>query len=152
MHEPIRAHSLLVTAVLLVTCLAACAGGAAAPSTPASSGAPLEPSAPAASTVPSEGGSVGAIASADAAAQAVIDHDPRFSGFEPEDPEIIGACCWWTAEETADGWEVTMHAGWGDCPAGCINRHEWVYGVSPAGDVELLRESGDPVPPGELPG
>jgi hypothetical protein len=49
--------------------------------------------------------------------------------------------------------------GWGDCPSGCIYRHEWVIEVQPtvAGDgsvsyaVRLLSESGDPIPAGGVP-
>jgi hypothetical protein len=36
--------------------------------------------------------------------------------------------------------------GWGDCPAGCINEHRWTYAVSSTGDVDLVDESGDPLP------
>ena len=40
--------------------------------------------------------------------------------------------------------EITV--GWGDCMAGCIERHVWTYEVSPDGTVELIAEQGDPVP------
>jgi hypothetical protein len=41
---------------------------------------------------------------------------------------------------------VTIRIGWGDCPAGCINEHRWVYSVGRDGKVELTREDGDPLP------
>jgi hypothetical protein len=60
---------------------------------------------------------------------------------------MIGQCCWWEAGGERDGWVVTIHVGWGDCPAGCIDRHEWTYSVSPAdGMVSLISETGSPVP------
>ena len=64
---------------------------------------------------------------------------------------MIGQCCWYEVTEAADGWDVLVHAGWGDCPSGCINKHEWTYSVSQTGEVELTGETGDPVPAGELP-
>ena len=39
-----------------------------------------------------------------------------------------------------------MTNGWGDCPAGCINKHNWVFEVSAAGVVAPAGESGDPLP------
>ena len=81
----------------------------------------------------------------------MLAEDPRFAGFGPQDPDMIGQCCWYEVTEAGDGWNVLVHAGWGDCPAGCINKHEWTYSVSPTGEVELTGETGDPVPAGELP-
>jgi hypothetical protein len=34
--------------------------------------------------------------------------------------------------------------GWGDCQAGCISRHVWVYDVDAGGAVTLVEERGDP--------
>ena len=88
---------------------------------------------------------------ADAAAR-VIATDPRFEGAIELSPDIIGASKYWEAEALDGGaYQITMTIGWGDCPAGCINRHVWVYSVSADGQVELIEESGDPIPDGSLP-
>jgi len=77
--------------------------------------------------------------------------DTRFEGFEARDPDMIGGCCWYEATEIEGGYQVVMHVGWGDCPAGCINKHTWTFAVTPDGEVGLVGESGDPVPPGDFP-
>ena len=41
---------------------------------------------------------------------------------------------------------VTVRIGWGDCQAGCIDEHTWVYAVSPDGSVTLQSEGGGTVP------
>lgn len=41
----------------------------------------------------------------------------------------------------------TFSLGWGDCPAGCIFRHNWKYYAS-KDSLALVEESGEPVPPG----
>ena len=87
----------------------------------------------------------------EAAAALVLATDPRFSGIGPVDPNVIGACCSWSVAPSDDGWTVTIEIGWGDCPAGCIDRHHWVYGVTRAGAVSLLREDGPPLPAGVPP-
>ncbi len=82
------------------------------------------------------------------AAARVAEVVPGFAGVGPKDPNIIGGCCFWEAHQTPDGHEVTFEVGWGDCQAGCIERHRWTYTVSWIGAVTLLTDSGDPVPPG----
>ena len=57
--------------------------------------------------------------------------------------------------------KLSYFKGWGDCPAGCINRHYWQIEVTPvpattAAEIEfkvsVLSESGSPLPqPGEDP-
>ena len=85
----------------------------------------------------------------EAAAALALAQDPRFAGIEAFDPNVIAACCSWTAVPAAAGaWTVTIEIGWGDCPAGCINRHHWVYAVAHDGKVTLSSEDGPPVPPG----
>lgn len=60
---------------------------------------------------------------------------------------MIGASAWWTAESiTDDGFRISYVIGWGDCQAGCINRHQWVFEVTADGAVTLVDESGEPVP------
>jgi hypothetical protein len=81
------------------------------------------------------------------AAALVIASDPRFSGATPLTPDIIGASKWWTATPLeGGGYRIELTLGWGDCPAGCINRHVWTFDVSPAGALTLVSELGDPVP------
>jgi hypothetical protein len=99
-------------------------------------------SAPVASS--SSGG--GPVTSPDEAAQRVIALDPHFTGLQPKNPDLIGACCFYEATTTADGYQVNIELGWGDCPAGCINRHRWSYAVAPDGSTTLLSDTGDPVP------
>jgi uncharacterized surface anchored protein len=88
------------------------------------------------------------ISSPEAAAALVVASDPRFAGIGPKDPNLIGACCWWEASAGQDGFDVRVEIGWGDCPAGCINRHDWTFSVTTAGAVTLVSEQGPPVPAG----
>jgi hypothetical protein len=78
----------------------------------------------------------------------VLDQNDLFTGIAPRDPELIGQAAWYEVTAVSDGWQVEVWIGWGDCPAGCINAHRWAYAVSRAGVVELVAESGDPLPPG----
>jgi hypothetical protein len=62
---------------------------------------------------------------------------------------MIGACCWYSAVPTSNGaFEVMIEIGWGDCPAGCVSKHDWLYTVGSDGAVALARESGPEVPIG----
>ena len=103
----------------------------------------VQPSSVPASSSPTGGGP---ITSPDEAAQRVLVLDPHFTGLQPKNPDLIGACCFYEATTTADGYQVNIELGWGDCPAGCINRHRWSYAVAPDGSTTLLSDSGDPVP------
>jgi hypothetical protein len=47
---------------------------------------------------------------------------------------------------TADGFEVVVRIGWGDCPAGCIDEHTWTYQVARDGAVGFVGEQGPAVP------
>ena len=76
----------------------------------------------------------------------VLQQNPLFAATAPRDPEVIGQADWYEVHETAEGWQVEIRMGWGDCPAGCINEHRWTYAVSSPGDVDLVEESGDPLP------
>ena len=91
------------------------------------------------------------VTTAEAAVARVVADNPVLAGIEPENPDMIGACCFWRAEESADGFRVEFEVGWGDCPAGCIDRHRWTYEVSRDGSVELIAEEG-PVVPADVPG
>lgn len=97
-----------------------------------------------AATSSSAGG--GQVANPDEAAQRVIALDPHFAGLKPKNPDLIGGCCFYEATTTTDGFQVNVELGWGDCPAGCINRHRWSYAVARDGTTTLLSETGDPVP------
>ena len=151
--RPLLAVLLVVLAGCSASAGAPVPGGAAsaAPSPAPASEAPasVQPSsAPAASS--STGG--GSVTSPDEAAQRVIALDPHFTGLQPKNPDLIGACCFYEATTTADGYQVNIELGWGDCPAGCINRHRWSYSVAPDGSTTLLSDTGDPVPSNFPPG
>jgi hypothetical protein len=118
----------LILAALL---LAACSG---APSTASTPGSPSLPPT--------------TITTGDEAAARVIEANPSLAGIGPHDPNMIGECCSWQGSATGDGFTVTFEVGWGDCPAGCIDRHSWTYAVSRDGAVTLIDEQGPPVPPG----
>jgi hypothetical protein len=137
---PIRA-----AAVLAVALLAGCAGGAA-PHGSAGPTAGLSVSAP-----PSAGpGAAGSVSTPDEAATRVIASEPKFKNVHRKDPNLIGQCCWYETAPGQDGFRVKITMGWGDCPSGCIDSHVWTYEVSRSGEIELIGESGDPVPPGAL--
>jgi hypothetical protein len=112
-----------------------CAGGAASTSPPGASPSP----------------SAVTITTPEGAAARVAEVEPSFAGIGPKDPNMIGGCCYWEAVQTADGFDVTFEVGWGDCQAGCIERHRWTYTVSEDGAVTLRTEDGPPVPSG-IPG
>ena len=90
--------------------------------------------------------------SAAAAAARVLASYPQFAAIGPLNNDAIGQCCWFEAAAAPGGYKVTIHVGWGDCPAGCIDKHEWTYNVSAAdGSISLVAETGPSVPPG-IPG
>ncbi|MBA3877028.1 MAG: hypothetical protein C0498_08855 [Anaerolinea sp.] len=128
--------SLLVGVVFLV---AACSSGSGVSPTPA-----------APSPTPTPVGA--AVESPEDAAALVIAADPRFAGMSRRSPDVIGASGWWEAEPLdGGGYRIKMTIGWGDCPAGCINRHTWTFDVSAGGEVRLVEEAGDPLPAGVFP-
>lgn len=122
--------ALLVTSLLL---FAACS--AAGPS-PSPSPSPSQP----AVTTPEQ-----------AAARVKAEH-PEFARLTPPNPDLIGACCWYEATAVDGGYQVVVTVGWGDCQAGCIDRHVWTFAVAPDGRVGLIGEVGPTVPAGQLPG
>ena len=111
-----------------------CAGGAASTSTPSPTSSP--------STLPVP------VNTPEGAAARVAEVVPELAGIGPKDPNLIGGCCFWEAVPTVDGFEVTFEVGWGDCQAGCIDRHRWTYSVSRDGAVTLITEGGPAVPSG----
>lgn len=82
---------------------------------------------------------------ADGAVRLVLAQDERFTGIGPRNPDLIGQAAWYEVAASNAGWQVQIYMGWGDCPAGCINHHTWVYEVTRAGEVEPLSEEGDPL-------
>jgi hypothetical protein len=114
----------LALPILILLLLAACASSAATPS-----------------------GAGGRVDSPAAAAARVLAAYPQFAGIGPLNTEMIGQCCWYEVTEAPGGYQVTIHVGWGDCPAGCIDKHDWTYLVSAAdGAISLIGETGPPVP------
>ncbi len=125
---------------LLLVALAACN----APGVPSPSPKP--------SSRPTPTPIVAPVAAPEDAAALVIATDPRFAGAIPLTPNLIGASKWWKAEPLAGGgYRIELTIGWGDCPAGCINRHVWTFDVDATGALTLVSESGDEVP-ADLPG
>ena len=84
----------------------------------------------------------------DDALAAVIATDPRLTGLTVLDPDMIGQSAWAEVQEASGvgAFIVAVTIGWGDCQAGCIDRHTWSYSVLPDGTVELQSEEGAPVP------
>jgi len=76
----------------------------------------------------------------------IVRSNARFAALTPRDPNLIGQGSWYEVVPQGEGFQVTIHVGWGDCQAGCIGNHEWVYDVSAAGRVTLRGETGNPLP------
>jgi len=81
-----------------------------------------------------------------AAARLALAQQERFRGLGPFDPNLIGQAAWYKVAAAGDGWEVQIRIGWGDCPAGCISEHLWLYGVTHDGSVNLISDDGDALP------
>jgi hypothetical protein len=139
-----RAGLLVLLATLLMGCASA-AGPAPStgPSTTTSSGA--------SSTTGGSAKPEAPIETPDEAARLVIASDSKFERVGKKDPDLIGQCCYYEAVRGQEGFRVRITVGWGDCPAGCIDHHTWTYDVSRDGDVSLIGQAGDPVPPGGVP-
>jgi hypothetical protein len=122
--------------VAIVVLVAACAGAAA----PSSSPAPSFDDGP--------------VTTEEQAIARVIAHEPRLAGIVKRDPDMIGQSSWYEAMPASGvgAFIVTVRIGWGDCPAGCIDEHTWVYAVSPDGSVTLQSEGGGTVPDSAWPG
>jgi hypothetical protein len=61
---------------------------------------------------------------------------------------MIGQANWYevTPASGVGAFIVTVRLGWGDCQAGCIEEHTWVYAVMPDGTVNQQSEGGADVP------
>jgi hypothetical protein len=125
--------------------LGACASTSTPPPSPSPSfDQPSSSALPSPSVVPGPT----TISSSDAAATIVLASDPRFTGLTAQDPNLIGQCCFYVVTPAGDGFTVRIEIGWGDCPAGCINRHHWSYTVGRDGTIHLDHEDGPALPPG----
>ena len=78
----------------------------------------------------------------------VIAAEPRLTGIQAFDTGLIGQSSWFTVEPASGvgAFLVTVRVGWGDCEAGCIDEHGWVYAVTPDGGVRVVNETGPAVP------
>lgn len=126
-----------------------------APGAPGASGAPAASSGATGQASPSGGATPAGshVAAADAAFAAVRARSPWFDGIKPKNPDLIGQAAWWEAKPAPDGkWAVTVSVGWGDCEAGCIDRHAWQWLVAADGGLTFQGESGSPLPVGAAPG
>lgn len=50
------------------------------------------------------------------------------------------------ARSRGEDWELEYSVGYGDCPAGCIQRHYWTFLVDLGGFVRYEGDRGDPIP------
>ncbi len=141
----------LLAVLLLASTLAACSSASAPGAVPSADLLASPSSAPSSAGAPSAAapsGPAGPEPTPEQAVAAVVAFDPRFANVQPYNPDMIGQCCFSKVATTADGWTVTIEYGWGDCPAGCIARHQWTFAVTPSGVVTLTAKSGPPVPSG----
>jgi hypothetical protein len=123
-----------IVAVLTVAAIAGCAGAATGT-------APRPSSVTVPVTTPAQ------------AVARVIASEPRLTGIQPFDTGMIGQSSWFTVEPASGvgAFVVTVRVGWGDCQAGCIDEHAWVFAVKPDGEVSVVSEEGPPVPPDAWP-
>jgi hypothetical protein len=121
-----RSHLWILLVALFV---AACAGGIGGAPAPTAVGG-------------------GLVTTEDEAIARVLGTEPRFAGITKRDPDMIGQSSWYDAVPASGvgAFIVTVRIGWGDCQAGCIDEHTWVYAVAPDGVVTLQSEGGGPVP------
>jgi hypothetical protein len=126
----------VIRSMAVLMLVAACAGAAAPSSSPA----------------PSFDG--GPVTTEEQAIARVVAHEPRLAGIVKRDPDMIGQSSWYevTPASGVGAFIVTVRIGWGDCQAGCIDEHTWVYAVSPDGNVTLQSEGGGTVPDSAWPG
>lgn len=132
-----RATAATLALATLVLALAACSGAGGASTAPTAGPTPRPTPTPIAAPA----------STAQEAAALVLATNPLFAGITELDPNLIGASRWWEATPLeGGGWTIKVTVGWGDCPAGCIERHVWTHEVTPDGTVKLVSEEGDPVP------
>ena len=78
----------------------------------------------------------------------VILAEPRLTGIVAFGANLIGQASWYkvTPASGVGVFVVEVRVGWGDCQAGCIDEHLWVYAVGLDGTVSTVSEKGAPVP------
>ncbi|HYO44784.1 MAG TPA: carboxypeptidase-like regulatory domain-containing protein [Candidatus Limnocylindrales bacterium] len=118
--------ALALSVVLVALAVAAC-GDSGPRASVAPSGAPV--------TTPEE------------AVDAIRARTPWFDGIEARNPDLIGQAASWTAQTSEDGIRVTFEIGWGDCQAGCIERHTWTWDVATDGTATWVGEEGSEIVP-----
>lgn len=130
----ISAIRLVVVAALMAAAITGCAGGA--------SGTSADPTAPPIN-----------VTTPDQAVARVMASEPRFADIKPFDTGLVGQASWYTVEPASGvgAFVVTVRVGWGDCQAGCIDEHSWVFAVGPDGAVSVVSEAGPTVPPDVMP-
>jgi len=135
-----RLLALLIVAAAAVVSAGGCAG--AAPSAVASA-RPSPTFSPAGGLVDTPGEAVAAVAA----------NQPRLAGIAPFRADLIGQSSWYkvTPASGVGAYVVEIRIGWGDCEAGCIDDHRWVFAVLPDGTVNLQSETGGAVPSGAWP-
>ena len=133
---PVRRTLPFVPVLLAVLALAAAACGPAGPKASATTGG--------------GGGPGGPVQSGLGAVETVRDRVPLFDGFEVQIRDMVGQASFFTVEPAASSWRVTVETGWGDCPAGCIDRHTWTWDVAEDGTVTFVGEDGSPLAPEQL--
>jgi len=127
----------IVVAGLMV---AACGGASPAASSPGGS-------VPGVSPAPS----VGTVETPEQAVAAIRARTPWFDGIEARNPDMIGQAASWTAEPTdRQSIRVTFEVGWGDCQAGCIDRHTWTWEGGRDGTVTWVGEDGSDLAPEQV--
>lgn len=143
MHDlPIpRRPPKLAALLIMVFLLAACSRSAA------SAGAGGSATAGTSSPTPVASSGAGRVATAEGAFATVKARSPWFDGVGPKNASIVGQAAWWQAKPAADGeWVLTVSVGWGDCPSGCINHHEWSWLVAPDGSLTFQGQNGPALP------
>jgi hypothetical protein len=82
--------------------------------------------------------------------EAILDTGAPFEDFAFLGDGLIGASQYYEVKGepgSAASWIVIYTYGWGDCPAGCISRHTFVYQVDPVtGEVRFDRQEGEALP------
>jgi len=136
----------LIGAALVLGTAAACGGSAGGPSVAPT--ATVRPTPTAVVEAPTPTPVTVVVGSPFDAATLVIATNPLFTGAAPRDEGMIGMSKWWVATPLSEGrFRIDVTIGWGDCMAGCIDRHVWTYEVWPDGTLELVSETGPEVPP-----
>jgi hypothetical protein len=141
-HPPMTtlrpAARILARPPVLVLAVLALVAACGSPGLSASAGVSKPPAASVAPVTPVDG--------PEAAVAAIRSRVPLLDGIGPRDPDLIGQSAAWDATAGDTGWRVTFEVGWGDCQAGCIDRHTWSWDVGRDGSLAFVAEEGTPLP------